>query len=102
MLSCLVLSFFLACFLSLFSFFPLFFSSLFSASLFSDPLLFITPITCSDTAAFAVLLLLQGLAREWVNRVQKLRKSGGLLAADRIEVFYEPIANEGAHPRCVI
>jgi hypothetical protein len=35
-----------------------------------------------------------------VNRVQKLRKSGGLLAADRIEVFYEPIANEGAHLLC--
>ena len=39
-------------------------------------------------------LMKQGLAREWVNRVQKLRKSGGLSAADRIEVFYEPIVAE--------
>ena len=39
-------------------------------------------------------LVSQGLAREWVNRVQKLRKSGGLLAADKIEVFYEPIASD--------
>ena len=43
-------------------------------------------------------LMKQGLAREWVNRVQKLRKSGGLAASDRIEVFYEPIAEKKNAP----
>ena len=43
-------------------------------------------------------LMKQGLAREWVNRVQKLRKSGGLSASDRIEVFYEPIVEEKNAP----
>jgi isoleucyl-tRNA synthetase len=34
-------------------------------------------------------LLARGLVREFVNRVQKMRKTGGLAAADKIEVFYE-------------
>eukprot|EP00898_Chlorokybus_atmophyticus_P002811 jgi/Chlat1/3530/Chrsp23S03703 len=33
-------------------------------------------------------LLLQGVAREAVNRVQKLRKKAGLLASDKVDVFY--------------
>ena len=40
-------------------------------------------------------LLSRGLAREFVNRVQKMRKTGGLAAADKIEVFYEQIVEKG-------
>lgn len=39
-------------------------------------------------------LVQRGLAREFVNRVQKMRKSGGLAAADKIEVFYQEIPCE--------
>ncbi len=34
-------------------------------------------------------LVQEGLAREFVNRVQKLRKKAGLLPSDSVEVFYE-------------
>ena len=33
-------------------------------------------------------LISAGLARELVNRVQKLRKSAGLVVTDEVEVFY--------------
>jgi isoleucyl-tRNA synthetase len=33
-------------------------------------------------------LVSAGLARELVNRVQKLRKSAGLVVTDEVEVFY--------------
>lgn len=34
-------------------------------------------------------LRLQGLAREFTNRIQRLRKNSGLNADDKIMVFYE-------------
>ena len=41
-------------------------------------------------------LLGEGLAREFVNRVQKLRKKAGLQATDDIDVFYEFREGEGS------
>lgn len=41
-------------------------------------------------------LIGEGLARELINRVQKLRKKAGLQATDDIEVFYR--FNQGADP----
>lgn len=37
-----------------------------------------------------------GVAREFVNRVQKLRKKAGLQAIDPVEVFYELASPNGA------
>ena len=33
-----------------------------------------------------------GAAREFVNRIQKLRKSAGLQASDEVSVYFEPIS----------
>lgn len=39
-------------------------------------------------------LLLKGLAREFTNRIQKLRKTAGLQAGDAIKIYYENIEND--------
>ncbi|KAG2485316.1 hypothetical protein HYH03_015989 [Edaphochlamys debaryana] len=41
-------------------------------------------------------LLSAGLAREMVNRFQKLRKTAGLVVADKVDIFYEPDSEAGA------
>lgn len=38
-------------------------------------------------------LKLMGMAREIVNKVQKLRKTAGLNIDDQVEVFYEDVKN---------
>jgi len=38
-------------------------------------------------------LKLMGMAREIVNRAQKLRKSAGLNIDDQVELFYENVGN---------
>ena len=45
------------------------------------------------------VLVAKGYVREFVNRVQKLRKSGGLAATDKIEVFYEPLSAPKKAPK---
>lgn len=42
-------------------------------------------------------LVEQGLAREVINRVQKLRKQAGLVAIDVVDVFVEVPADAGRH-----
>ncbi|GIL48146.1 hypothetical protein Vafri_4840 [Volvox africanus] len=41
-------------------------------------------------------LVAAGLAREMVNRFQKLRKSAGLVLTDKVDVFYDPAPEPGS------
>lgn len=50
-------------------------------------------------------LVEEGMAREIINRVQKLRKNAGLVATDSVDIYLQPLTNgrsAGRHALCCI